>query len=150
MQISENGTRFIEQWEQYEPRPYRDQAGNWTWGYGHKQLPGEPLPSFVSQRQAIALLDKDLAWAEQAINYHVIAPLEQYQFDALCSFVFNVGVGGFYSSTLLLVLNAEDYAGVPAQMMRWVYVDENGQMVVSAGLRNRRLSEARLFARGIY
>jgi len=45
MQISGNGTRFIEQWEEYAPKPYRDQAGYWTWGYGHKQLPGEPLPS---------------------------------------------------------------------------------------------------------
>jgi lysozyme len=150
MEISSNGVRFIEQREQYAAIPYRDQGGNWTWGYGHKQLPGEAIPTFVSQRQALVILDHDLAWAEHAVAWHVTVPLSQPEFDALVSFTFNVGAAALYSSTLLRVLNSDDYADVPAQMKRWVYVDENGQMVVSQGLLRRRIAEGRLFSEGVY
>ncbi len=150
MKISDRGIQFIESFEQYAPTPYQDQAGNWTWGYGHKQLPGEPLPSFVSHRQAVQLLDSDLQWAEHAINYHVQVALAQHQFDALTSFVFNVGVGAFYESTLLRVLNDGDYNAAAAQFLRWVYVNINGRLVVSNGLLARRRAESAMFARGVY
>lgn len=150
MQISDQGIRFIEQWEQYAATPYRDQAGNWTWGYGHKQLPGEPLPQFVSQRQALTLLDQDLQWADHAVAWHVVVDLAQYEFDALVSFTFNVGAAALYASTLLRELNQGNFSGVPAQMRRWVFVNENGAMVQSQGLVRRRVAEGRLFAKGIY
>ncbi len=150
MQISGQGIQFVKTWEQYAPRPYRDQGGNWTWGYGHKRIPGEPIPSFVSTRDALTLLEQDLHFAEAAVNHHVLQPLEQFQFDALVDFVFNVGVGAFYASTLLKDLNADDIAEAPGQIKRWVFVTEDGQMVVSAGLVVRRNAEARLFSTGVY
>jgi lysozyme len=47
--------------------------------------------------------------------------LSQGQFDALVSFTYNEGTGRPQSSTLLKVLNAGDYAAVPAELMEWVF-----------------------------
>ena len=72
--------------------------------------------------------------------------LTQYQFDALVSFVFNVGVGAFGGSTLLRRLNQGDYNAVPAELMRWV----NSGGTPLPGLVRRRRAEGVLFSRGAY
>ena len=72
----------------------------------------------------------------------VKVPLNQNQFDALVSFVYNLGEGALASSTLLKLLNQGDYDSVPAQMMRWTKA--NG--VDLPGLVRRRKAEADLFS----
>ena len=59
--------------------------------------------------------DADIA--ERAVNQRVQVVLTQYQFDALVSFVFNIGVGAFGGSTLLRRLNGGEYDAVPAELM---------------------------------
>ena len=71
----------------------------------------------------------------------VKCPLSQNQFDALVSWVYNLGPANLQASTLLKVLNAGDYAGVPAQIMRW---NKAGGKVLE-GLTRRRQAEADLF-----
>ena len=72
----------------------------------------------------------------------VNCPLSQNQFDALVSWVYNLGPANLQASTLLKVLNAGDYAGVPAQIKRW---NKAGGKVLE-GLTRRRQAEADLFA----
>jgi lysozyme len=67
--------------------------------------------------------------------------LNQNQFDALASFVFNVGRGSFADSTLLKLLNARDIPGAAAQILEWDHT--NG--VVNLGLVRRRRAEQALF-----
>ena len=150
MEISAQGLRFIEGWESYAAYPYQDQGGNWTWGYGHKQLPGEPIPQFISQRQATQLLDHDVAWAEAAVNHHVAVALVQAQFDALVDFTYNVGAQAFIASTLLRLLNQGEYDAVAPQLLRWDHVWTPNGWIVSQGLRRRRVSEGNLFNYGDY
>jgi lysozyme len=57
------------------------------------------------------------------------------------SWVYNLGNGNLGASTLLKVLNMGDYAGVPAQMLRW---NKAGGKVLE-GLTRRRQAEADLF-----
>ena len=71
----------------------------------------------------------------------VEVPLEQNQFDALISWTFNLGTGALSSSTLLKVLNDENYGGVPEQIKRW---NMAGGKVLD-GLVRRREAEALLF-----
>ena len=71
----------------------------------------------------------------------VTCDLNQNQFDALVSWVYNLGPANLQASTLLKVLNAGDYAGVPAQIMRW---NKAGGKVLE-GLTRRRQAEADLF-----
>ena len=69
------------------------------------------------------------------------APLSQNQFDAMVSWVYNLGPANLKASTLLKVLNAGDYDGVPAQIKRW---NKAGGVTLD-GLIRRREAESLLF-----
>ncbi len=107
-------------------------AGGATWQIGDR----------ITEAEAERLLRRDLTVAELAVGRLVHVPLSQAQFDALVSFVFNIGARAFEASTLLERLNAGDYDGAQAQFARWVYNDGK----VMSGLQARRAAEAELFA----
>lgn len=142
--MSLDGVERLKQHEAFAPTPYRDQAGHLTIGYGHKLKSGEAFTA-VSEPQALELLARDLADAEDAVNSLVKVPLTQSQFDALVSFTYNVGGTALRDSTLLRKLNDGDYAAVPAELGRWRYVTVAGSKVESQGLINRRRDEAAQF-----
>jgi lysozyme len=71
----------------------------------------------------------------------VHVPLTQNQFDALVSFVFNLGVGNFRTSTLLKKLNAGDNDGAAQEFGRWIHA--GGKAL--PGLVRRREAERALF-----
>lgn len=134
--------------------PYLCPAGVWTIGWGHaitvkdRQLRGKAdraaaraaYPDGITLAEAEALLSDDLAPLE--IYLQAVLPwLTQPQFDALASFIFNVGIGAFEQSTLLKRLRTRDFAGAAAQFARWN--KSNG--VVLAGLTRRRTAERALF-----
>lgn len=125
--------------------PYKDQAGVWTDGYGNTNgvVPGRK----ITEAEAEADLRANLRTAEAAVERLVKVPLNDYQFGALVSFVFNVGVAAFASSTLLRVLNAGNYEAVPAQFMRWNKITVNGRKVVNKGLTNRRSAEVAMWVK---
>ena len=66
-------------------------------------------------------------------------PLHQHEYDAFLSLAYNIGPGAFCGSTLVRKLNAEDYAGACAEILRW---DKAGGKTV-AGLTKRRQAEYR-------
>lgn len=145
--MSPGGLAVLQRHEGYSGTAYRDPVGIWTIGYGHKILPGERLES-ITREQALELLSRDVNIAEDTVNASVKVDLTQAQFDALASFVYNVGSGNFRSSTLLRLLNQGDYAAVPAQLARWKYGTRAGQLVELPGLVSRRADEGQLFASG--
>ncbi len=87
------------------------------------------------------MLEVEMEEYEGYINNSVTAPINQDQFDALVSWVYNLGGGNLNASTMLKVLNAGQYEEVPAQMMRW---NKAGGKVLE-GLTRRRQAEANLF-----
>ena len=91
--------------------------------------------------QAEELLAQDVAVAEGIVNAEGLA-LRQCQFDALVSFVFNIGGANFRKATLLarIKVNADDNS-IMDEFLRWVY----GGGVVLPGLQKRRLEEMRLY-----
>jgi len=95
----------------------------------------------LTNQQVLDLLSQDVKPAEQAVNDGVNVALNQNQFDALVSFTFNVGNGAFTASTLLKVLNQQQYTEVPTQLLRWVR--SGGE--VAQGLVNRRQNEISLW-----
>ena len=94
-----------------------------------------------SEDHADHMLEVEMEEYEKYINDLVTVELNQNQFDAMVSWVYNLGVGNLQSSTLLKVLNAGDYAGVPEQIMRW----NKASGKVLEGLTRRRQAEADLF-----
>lgn len=117
---------------------YNDSKGLLTVGVGHLVKPGEPytLNGKITQAESDRLLAQDLHIAESAVNNAVKVPLTQNQFDALVSFVVNIGVGGFNKSQVLRGLNAGDYNGAANAMMNWVKPPE---------ITGRRKSEQKQF-----
>ncbi len=151
MRISDRGLEHITASEGCRLEAYPDPGtapphGNgepWTIGVGHTGgvKPGDTC----TMEQAMAWLRSDVAWAEAAVNRRITVPLAQSQFDALVSFVFNVGESQFGTSTLLRLLNAGDYRGAAAQFDRWNLAGGR----VMPGLVRRRAEERAMFEEGI-
>ena len=139
MKISENGLNLIKHFEGCELQAYECPAGVWTIGYGHIKTAHEG--KVITQEQADEMLVEEMEEYEGYINRAVKVELNQNQFDAMVSWVYNLGNGNLGASTLLKVLNMGDYAGVPAQMLRW---NKAGGKVLE-GLTRRRQAEADLF-----
>ena len=140
MKTGNKGIELIKHFEGCELEAYKCPAGVWTIGYGH--IKGVKEGMTITEHQAEEMLKSELNEYDGYINNLVTAELNQNQFDAMVSWVYNLGGGNLKASTLLKVLNAGDYAGVPAQMMRW---NKAGGKVLE-GLTRRRQAEADLFA----
>lgn len=137
--LSPTGLALIQLSEGLRLTAYRDAAGVWTIGYGSTR--GVKGGMKITQEQAEQRLLADVAQAEAVVNRRVTVSLSQHQFDALVSFVFNVGGGAFCKSTLLEKLNLADYAGAANELSRWVKA--NGRVL--PGLVKRRAAERALF-----
>ncbi|ECY9928067.1 lysozyme [Salmonella enterica subsp. enterica] len=139
MKTSDNGRAFIRAREGVNLAAYQDGGGVWTIGYGHTR--GVKQGQVINHEQADEFLDSDLRQVESCISERVTVALNQNQFDALVSFVFNVGRQAFSDSTLLKKLNEGNYRAAADQFTRWVY--DNDKFV--QGLYNRRVAERDLF-----
>jgi lysozyme len=151
--LSPAGVQFIARFEGFRGALYDDAAGHCTIGFGHLVHHGrtngtEPAEfrKGISKERALELLADDAAKAAKAVVERVNVPLAQHQFDALVSFVFNLGAGAFAESTLLRELNAGRYDAVPPQLDRWVKA--GGKTL--QGLVRRRNAEGVLFSQGRY
>jgi lysozyme len=90
------------------------------------------------------LLDKDIALKSTWVAHYIHAPLNDNQFSALVSLVFNEGVTPL-CDTLGQLLNEFDYLGAAEQFDRWIYGEVDGQKVVLSDLVTRRAQEKALF-----
>jgi len=142
MNISQKGIELIKSFEGFRAVPYKDIAGFLTIGFGHKIVAGEVFGA-ISSLEATAILHRDVQWAVTIINTAVEVTLTQNQFDALCSFTYNVGAHAFATSTLLKLINEDDFAGAAKEFLKW---DIAGNKV-SASLLARRQKEMELFLR---
>jgi lysozyme len=119
---------------------YRDAAGVLTIGYGHT---GSDVSEGdrISEYWAQELLRNDLGATEAAVRRLHVART-QGQFDALVSFVFNLGIGRLQRSTLLKVIRkGGSHHQIRQEFKRWVYAD--GKKL--RGLERRRAWEAKRF-----
>ena len=139
MKTSNKGIDLIKRHEGLELKAYLDAAGVWTIGYGHTG--GVKSGDVISDRQAEELLQADLATAERAVSVQRLR-LNQNQFDALVSFVYNVGAGNFNRSTLLRYarVNVND-TRIRQEFSRWIYAGKK----ILPGLVKRRREEAALY-----
>lgn len=142
--ITQDGLNLIKQFEGFSVVPYLCPAGYWTIGYGHViKVDEHKLFKYgISEAVAQALLIKDVLTAEQAVLRLIRVPLTNGQFDALVSFTFNLGSGALQRSTLRRIVNCEEHAEVPEQLMRWVWA--GGKKL--KGLIRRREAEALLYS----
>jgi lysozyme len=139
MKVSDEGLSLIKHFEGCELKAYRCAANVLTIGYGTTKNVTEDME--ITQEEAESLLQEEMHEYEGYINDIVKVPLEQHQFDSMVSWVFNLGSGNLFSSTLLKKLNNSEYDEVPEQIKRW---NKAGGKVLE-GLVKRREAEALLF-----
>lgn len=144
--IGKKGLDLIKRFEGFRGKPYVCPAGKWTIGYGHTNgVTKDTTP--VTEEDAETLLREDLMRVTKDINRAVPDTLTQNQFDAICSFCYNLGTGAFLGSTLRKVIaaNPKDYARIRAEFGRWVYAGKKKL----AGLEKRRKAEADLYCENL-
>ena len=148
--VSSKGLAFLKSEEGVVPYAYNDPKGFATFGVGHLLHTGHvtgadqrrwgtkkrPRPDLVDPT-----LRKDLAKFEKAVRDAVKPRLKQHQLDALVSLAFNIGVGGFQSSSVLRELNAGHFASAADAILLW-----NNKGLLSP----RRRRERTLFLTGKY
>jgi lysozyme len=141
MKTSQKGLTLIKKFEGFSDKEYICPAGKITIGYGHVILPNEDFPQPMTRLDGELLLKKDLEPRESALNKFLKVKINQNQFDALISFIYNIGVENFKQSTLLKFINDKLFDKIPDQFRRWKYINK----VVSKGLLARREEEIKLW-----
>ena len=142
-QVSRNAVTLIKRFEGYRANAAQLANGRWTIGYGHTLTAREGAT--VSLPDAEALLLYDLIAVAHAINEHAYTPLNQNQFDALASFVFNIGVENFRRSAVLRRINEGALIQAACAMEMWRKADFAGERIVIDALVRRRSAEKNLF-----
>jgi lysozyme len=142
MHTSQRGIDLIKSSEGLRLTAYPDPATGgepWTIGYGTTR--GVKPGMKITATQAEEYLKTDVGRFEPELAALVKVPLSQNQWDALMSFVYNLGSANLASSTLLKLLNAGDYARAADQFPRW----NKAAGKEMPGLTKRRAAEQALF-----
>lgn len=139
MKIGNKGIELIKSFEGLFLTAYKCPAGIWTIGYGHTK--GVKQGQQITANKAEEFLREDVAQFEKDVLKQNLK-LTQNQFDALVSFVFNVGGGNFQKSTLLrkAKVNSND-PSIKDEFLRW----NKAAGKVLPGLTRRRQAEADLY-----
>ena len=143
--ISDMGLKLIKAYEGYRPVDRTLISGHRVIGYGHRVLDEET--TFLSKSEAEEVLKADLAPFEDMINENVHAPLTQSQYDALCSFAFNIGPKAFLKSDTLRALNNGRPLDAANGFDIWRKSEIDGKVYVVDALMRRRTAEKALFLR---
>jgi GH24 family phage-related lysozyme (muramidase) len=147
--MSEAGIAFLHHFEGRVLHPYNDSAGHCTIGWGHLIHRGgctdQDRRDYAGFDEAAAdrLFRTDIVrYEDYAVQYTDPVALTQSQFDAIVSFVYNLGPGNFSTSSVRKDILNDRFDRVPADMLLWD--------PTVCGLRNRHTSEGDLFAYGDY
>jgi len=134
--------KFLEREEGVRFTPYQDSKGVWTVGVGHTGVDVQP-GTRLSQDQVDTLLMRDLGVAQRrltiVLSQAAIDALNDYQYSALLSFVFNVGA--LTSWSIWPPIEEKHYDEVPGHLAQ--FVKAGGEVV--QGLVNRRNAEIALW-----
>lgn len=159
MKISQKGIDLIKHFESFEPKAYICPTGHLTIGYGTVIDTKEEewlKTAILTEEQAYKLMGDQIQNDYGPILNRLLGntSVNQDQYDALLSFVYNEGPGKFAGSTLLKIVkqNPND-ARIESEFRKWVYGEvhhENGTttMDVLPGLQKRRASESILYNTG--
>lgn len=144
MNPSPKALELVKHFEGCRLEAYRDSAGILTIGYGHTG-PDVHEGQQIMPAQAEYLLAQDLGKAAQAVNALGAPEMTQMEFDALVSFVFNVGAASFHGSSLAAYVRQGQFASAAAEFPKWCHAHVNGKLVELPGLVRRRAAEQALF-----
>lgn len=135
----------IQKWEGLRLSSYLCPSGVWTIGYGHTK--GVVRGQAITAAQAQAYFEEDLGAVESELDSllkSAAVSLSQNRWDALVSFVFNLGMPKFSGSTLWRKIKAnQEDPTIAREFTRWVYDSTSTKL---PGLVKRRTVEARVWS----
>ena len=146
MKLNTQGYRLICMFEGFSAKPYLCSAKVPTIGYGNTYylngrrvtLLDKPITELEAFEMFKAIADK---FADK-VSKLVTAPVDQNQFNALCSLCYNIGPANFAKSTLLKKVNFNhNDPSIRAEFLKW---NKAGGQVLK-GLTIRRTAEADLY-----
>jgi lysozyme len=146
MKPSQKAVDLIKQFEGFRKDAYICPAGvptigygATTWGNGQKVKMGEVVSMTLAEKLLMADLEKrSKSLAGLKVN--------QNQFDALISFVYNLGIGAFRGSTLFRKVQQDpNDPTIRAEFMKWNKARVAGKLVELRVLTRRRDAEANLY-----
>ena len=150
MQVSNKGIELVKRYEVFISKTYVCPSGYKTIGFGHRT----DDMSTITEPEAENLLRRDLNKFASKISYSLERDkikVNQNQFDALCSFAFNLGYSALVFSTLWKKLKQGDFEGASNEFLKCVYITktdtETGERfkIKLKCLEFRRKSEQELF-----
>ena len=133
LSVSDSGIKLIKKYEGLELEAYYCASGQKTIGYGHTRSNLDK----ITESQADSLLQIDLEAIEEYLNNNY--DFNQNEFDAVASFIYNIGIHKFSTSTFSRTLDS-------SELQKWVY--SNGKYL--DGLKARRDEEINLYNTPIY
>ena len=147
MTISENGLNLIKEFEGWSSTPYVCPAGKPTIGWGF---------TFYADGKSVTMKDPPLTKIQgdilleklfiQTFHRHIPTNVNQNQFDALSSLIWNIGVTNFNKSTLRMkAKNNPNDKSIRDEFMKWNKARNGTKLVVLDGLTRRRKKEADLY-----
>lgn len=141
MHISEAGLLLIERFEGFSGRPYWDSLGGvWTRGFGETEGIHRGSPTITVAQGTANLRARIERYYEPSIRALGV-PLNQDQWDALCSFTWNLGAGIFAGTDIGRHLRARAWLAAANSMLEYDHAGGN----VIEGLKIRREAERRVF-----
>lgn len=141
MIASKEAEDLIKQFEGCHLKAYKDAVGIWTIGWGTTG-PGIQEGLVISQHSADMMLKAHIQ--DVALDITALLgekKLKQHQFDALVSFVYNIGIGAFKKSTMLSLIKRDKMAEAALEFDKWTKAA--GKTL--PGLIRRRKAEKTLF-----
>ena len=154
MDYSSNAPAFAASFEGYSPIAVHhpeDPADVWTLGFGstYWQVDGKVIRVVqgmsCTRDEALINLGRGLESAAGCVRLSVTVTVNQYEFDALTDFTYNLGCSRWMESSARRLLNAGDHHGAASSFEMW---DRAGGKVM-AGLLRRRVAEEKLFETGV-
>lgn len=151
--ISKNGLKLIQEYEDFRAKAYLDIKGVPTIGYGTTVYPDGKkvkLGDVCTRSQAEQWFAIDTKDVDAFLDRNVTqVKLTQNQFDSLASFIYNIGRSAFIASTMYKLIKVGKMKEAADQFDVWNKVTIKGKKVYSQGLANRRAKEKALFLKGL-
>lgn len=150
MQVDKAGLELIKEFESFRSKAYLDSASIPTIGYGtitYSDGLVVKLGDTITKEAAEKALLEHVRGIDFQMNTLIKVSVTQNQYNALTSFVYNLGIGAFQKSTLLKRLNDRMYGAAADQFLAWDKAKVKGKLIQIKGLTIRRQKEKELFLR---
>lgn len=147
MKPSKNAIDLIKKWEGLKLDAYLCPAKVPTIGYGITYYPDGKRVK-LGEKITMKKADELIQWHVNKIASKIPAlNVNQNQYDALVSFVYNVGIGGFLRSALYRKCQVNPYdLTIRDEFFKWTKARVNGELKTLKGLVRRRTDEYNLYA----